>query len=342
MTIAEKILRAKADLDEVYAKGYNDGVAVGGGNSGTVTDLTNTIWLLNNDLSDANDIICNVNFVSNGNTYTRFELYYESEEGVNYLYYHNANISNLAYDGDKFTSDNYRTIIFTDGADVTYTNLINWLNTHGKLAVGGVVGVGLYEASSVDELPSNATEGSIGIVEGNSLVGIWEFNEELTKPIDSDYGYVYCDGECKLYNFPDIPLTKIGIGCGESNYVYISYWYEDELAFDSVYDDGWYECTDGGYMVGHYPHRTINITKDPTDEIFRNWLPNNAKRLSGGKSLYLYQNGEWVPQGELGGSDSTPSLIEQEFTANGEYTPEGADGFSKIIINIPSAEEVIF
>lgn len=149
-----------------------------------------------------------------------------------------------------------------------------------------------YHVSSLDELPTNAVDGSLAVVEDNSLVGVWILNDELTLFEGTDDSVsVFVDFyriEC-----PEIQYTEM---VGSTSYP--SFDYVGGNDDTTYYDDGWWVCSDGG-SPEHYLGKTICVTKDPQDEMFRNWLPLNGKRISGDYTLYSRENGEWVNKGEI-------------------------------------------
>ena len=149
----------------------------------------------------------------------------------------------------------------------------------------------VYHLNDPDLLP-DAVDGSLAVVEDNNLKGVWELNEELTTFDTEEPSSVFVDFYC--LEQPDRQWSSIYCS---NTYPYFEY--SDGEIDLNVYDDGWCICNDIGNLPDHYLGRTICLTKDPTDEIFRNWLPLNGKRLSGSPyTLYSRVNGSWVPEGD--------------------------------------------
>jgi len=115
----------------------------------TITDLTGTIWILNDIINDSSSNF-NITFTSNSRTF--YILNFESwdddvvyfQNGTNSLkylwslsYYVQSAGSwdtPAVYDGDddtwKISTNKYKTIEITGGTDVTNTTLISWLETN--------------------------------------------------------------------------------------------------------------------------------------------------------------------------------------------------------------------
>lgn len=149
-----------------------------------------------------------------------------------------------------------------------------------------------YTVSSVDELPTNAVDGSMAIVENNGLLGTWALqlyyaSDERTEDF---YGTFYFDFYQNLlikgdgfYGFRYDAMAVEDIG-----YPYISFLYEGERLADGIYDDGIAP-----------PMNYIAITKEPTDANARNFINTYLIRIGSGKGIYTHENGEWVYKGEV-------------------------------------------
>lgn len=146
-----------------------------------------------------------------------------------------------------------------------------------------------YTVSSVDELPSDAVDGSTAIVENNGLLGAWAFHIYYA-PEDILYGTFYFDFYQYLLNENDglygnrydaIEVKNIG-------YPYISFLFEGTRIADGIYDDGFTP-----------PHNYISILKEPTDTNAINFINTYLYRIGSGKGLYTRENGEWVYKGEV-------------------------------------------
>ena len=100
--------------------------------SNTVTNLTDTTWILNNDINLSTAFTYNVNFESNGNSYSKLKSTY-SYNGRQYYYILHYD-DTKAYDTiDGWVDTEYQIVSFTGGTDATNTALIDELYTWGKL-----------------------------------------------------------------------------------------------------------------------------------------------------------------------------------------------------------------
>ena len=102
----------------------------------SVTDLTNTTWILNNDLHSATYIgIKNIFFVSNNSNFARIDTDEIESDGI--LVYGFAGSNTEVYNvfSGGWTNQAYRTIKITGGTDVSNTELINWLVTNATQLV---------------------------------------------------------------------------------------------------------------------------------------------------------------------------------------------------------------
>lgn len=111
----------------------------------TISDLTNTTWLLNNSfaLPQNLDISYAINFTSNNNTFKN--IYLDDDYGEdNFMisYYTADNQTIYVYDSfdGGWTNQAYRTIEITGGTDVTNATLISWLEAHATQQGGGSTG----------------------------------------------------------------------------------------------------------------------------------------------------------------------------------------------------------
>ena len=95
------------------------------------SDLTDTTWLLNNDLSGAATIgsqgIIYLNFVSNNTTFNRIDTSEMESDGLLGYWATNSYIEVFNSIGGGWINQAYRTITITGGTDVSNTELINWL-----------------------------------------------------------------------------------------------------------------------------------------------------------------------------------------------------------------------
>ena len=95
----------------------------------SVSNLTNTIWVMNNTLSSGPQvgaISFSVDFTSNETNYTEITLPRSGADSD--LIYDNTTIYNFAR--RTWSSQSYRIIKITGGTDVTNANLISWLEAN--------------------------------------------------------------------------------------------------------------------------------------------------------------------------------------------------------------------
>lgn len=177
---------------------------------------------------------------------------------------------------------------------------ITELAIYKKMFGGGTSGATAYTVSSVDELPSNAVDGSMAIVESDSIVGEWELNETLTsinKPFEEGFEIINSGGFLGYYYFEELEIPYIRpdyfnhfIFIGDATHLeellYASIDKGETVSEISVYN------SDEGY-TSQMASRKIQILKDTDDDVFKQWLPENATRISGGYSLYTHENGQW-------------------------------------------------
>lgn len=153
------------------------------------------------------------------------------------------------------------------------------------IIVNALGGATAFTVSSIDELPTDAVDGSTAIVESDSLVGEWEWNEELNITVDGYYlilNQINWGGSQYLNSMPHCGL----------------YFVDNEIMGllsnpPDSYND-YYEC--GDWFT---PNRRITFYEDENDDEFKSFVKANARRLSGGYSLYTRENGEWVYKCEI-------------------------------------------
>lgn len=149
----------------------------------------------------------------------------------------------------------------------------------------------IYHAASVDELPSDAADGSLAIVDSNSIIGTWKFNEVLN---------------FDALNVSTTTRSSVGLICGDdagllppSDYLAFEafpdgrvdmYLGESAMYLDGGWDDSFETFTFYTDVQG-----LSNLNKDD----FITWLYQNATRIRGGNSLYSRENGEWIYKCEI-------------------------------------------
>lgn len=165
-----------------------------------------------------------------------------------------------------------------------------------------------YHLTSADELPTDAVDGSLAVVEhSDSAIGKWELHGYDDTPLpESNIEMVFtCDGAVYA-------LIEVG---SRQNFYYSR---EVEDLTDPVYSttDGWY---------GNW-YTTIEVFTEPSDE-GKAWLKQVGNKVTNLTTLYSRENGEWVEGMNVGGGsggsgDSTLNIISGTVTSNeaGEIT----------------------
>lgn len=174
-----------------------------------------------------------------------------------------------------------------------------------------------YTVSSVDELPKNAVDGSLAIVEVEGTSEVWVFYDELDN-LGESYTAWY-DEETSNCISPFIigySNYDMGIVIGESNKVwkefsvgtsgpsswgiYVLNAFDDEIgATVSLYTHN--PNGDYGFPHGWEDDKFKTIQVHYADEEAKQWLEAHATSLGKAiiRELYTRQNGEWVYTGEV-------------------------------------------
>ena len=145
-----------------------------------------------------------------------------------------------------------------------------------------------YTVSSVDELPSDAVDGSMAIVETIPIVAI-TFNRNLTDiPQELWNKSIYFDFYCQTKGGNFCRMNEISIWEGDG----FSFYGADGGAIEEVYvvGDGW------------YIHNYIYFVNMPKDNEFLEWVNNNGDYFEPDikwESLYTRKNGKWVYKCEV-------------------------------------------
>ena len=165
-----------------------------------------------------------------------------------------------------------------------------------KKTLGGTSGgATAYHVSSVDELPADAVDGSLAVVENSdSIVGVWKFNDELDfsmleEELSDDGEYV---GVIKFIS------NMIGYKLEFEEMPF----YEDEPVAFSYYNQTLSTYNEDVYASGGWKssaEKEIEILEDPDDNVISTFIKTNCNRLSGGHTLYSRENGKWVSKGEI-------------------------------------------
>ena len=141
MTIAEQLIRAKTDLDNVYNAGYEAGKA-SSSEPTKVTDLTGTVWKFK-DTAPSVGGTYNINFISNGNNYTQMKGNITSGTPTSkQLDYRDSDTllftTVYGFRGKQVWGNyNYRLVEIAGGTDATNSSLIYALYASAELLSKG-------------------------------------------------------------------------------------------------------------------------------------------------------------------------------------------------------------
>lgn len=193
------------------------------------------------------------------------------EEYDNVIVVHEAN-DILGYWGEEgwFTG---RTLTITKEPS---TAVANWIKANGKKQAEPLV----YHLTSVDELPTNAVDGSLAVVEhSDSAIGKWELHGYDDMPVpESNIEMVFtCDGAV---------YALIEVGSHQD------FFYSREV---EDFTDPVFSTTDGWY--GDW-YTTIEVFTEPSDE-GKAWLKQVGNKVTNLTTLYARENGEWVEKGAI-------------------------------------------
>lgn len=151
-----------------------------------------------------------------------------------------------------------------------------------------------YTVTSVDELPSDAVDGSTAIVPSDSIEGTWQPNDVLNITIEGEFFVAN-----RTPNLTDTELEELG----SENSLYSTFaiglcFLEGTIMgrlvdYNSNYVD-YYE--EGNWYRFNKP---ITFLEDTDSAEFREFVKSNCNRLSGGYSLYTRENGQWVYKCEV-------------------------------------------
>lgn len=159
-----------------------------------------------------------------------------------------------------------------------------------KMFGGG--GASAYTAKSRYELPPDATDGSVAILESERANGTWIFHET------PEYDFSYHNGMTGfgVYRVRDNngdELLLVNLTLHETDGGLEIYGFRDGKTRVDIYNPTnllWSKC----------PTREVEILAGCEGEIaFLNALKATATRISGGNALYIYENGKWVYKCEI-------------------------------------------
>lgn len=252
-----------------------------------------------------------------------FENGFEDVKCSGYMLYDNIDEPfNFCFSTIRFYSDAVR-LVNSDGveiciyyidnflyhfrhATITFTELptdetfIAWLNANAtKQTTETETTTALaYTAKSVDELPSDAPDGSMALVYDNdSFIGAWRLNT-LCENIEALEPIAEPDGYYEYY----IDVNTINRDGIVYRYKYMYFSFNDGVAFDGVGvadDDEGLDAT--LFENSLYKSQGVELVVFETmpEEMVANFIRANATKA---KLLYIRQNGEWVYCGNVNAS----------------------------------------
>ena len=97
-----------------------------------ISNLTNTEWLLNNELHSTETLLFEIDFTSNSIQYDHLKIELTGSN-ISVAYIHNFT-GNIVYSTNNgWLNDNYKHIVITSGVDTSSLTFINWLNDNATL-----------------------------------------------------------------------------------------------------------------------------------------------------------------------------------------------------------------
>ena len=208
----------------------------------TVSDLTNTKWCFNDDLSyylAGSTATVQINFVSNGASYTSIYFSNLSEDPAKVGY---GTSSNLVY-VDVWTNQAYRIISITGGTHATDSGLISWLQENA-------VQVPVVDLTDTEWVFNDTIDINSGFTASTS------YSETPIFP----YSLIFTDSNDEQHT---------ALGCASSNGTrWNIFAYQGDIYIRQAYMGGWMEEA----------YRTIEITggTDATNSNLISWLVQNA------------------------------------------------------------------
>ena len=148
----------------------------------------------------------------------------------------------------------------------------------------------VYLLDNPNKLPTDAIDGSLAIVEDSyNLKGKWEWNETIDQASMIDGVHLI---ECRITAGIESRsyFYFMGLMMDSSNGV-VGYLTDLPDNYSDLYDGDWYYT------------REVEFLEDTDSALLRNFVMDNAKRLSSGYALYSRINGEWVYESEVDFTD---------------------------------------
>jgi hypothetical protein len=141
-----------------------------------VTDLTGTTWIISaNPSIPAERILVSLNFKSNSNNYDKIKINDATDNEA--IVYYNGVSSTRVWNYLGWVAEAYRTIEIIDGAGVTNSELIAWLEANASQSGAADVTI-LYNNSTIAEMSASGTE----VLETNGKYMASDITIEYTKP----------------------------------------------------------------------------------------------------------------------------------------------------------------
>lgn len=144
-------------------------------------------------------------------------------------------------------------------------------------------GATAYTVSSVDELPSDAVEGSMAIVSNDDIIGGWLLNERVAIVADIDLYPTFI----VRVGSNNMPIKITNMYTAEEDDDIVLYYYDENDNEYAVYNTELDE-------FATFQYRNIRVIE--ADSESEAWIRANGKKLP---SLYTRENGEWVYKCEI-------------------------------------------
>ena len=308
-TLGEGIIAYGADGERIVGTGI-----IGGG-----TDADDGIvgtWTFNDvvDLpSDADVYYADFKVTDmdgNLHTFDRFKIVHrvDSQNTLNYYYGDGPlQLDDVYEEGYGWWNECLRTIHILNAPPA---EVGAWIRANAKKKQNSTA----YHLTSADELPTDAVDGSLAVVESDSLVGEWEWKDThrqlnmsmLDVPAEQA-AFVHIIGKdaFSAQVFGTMRFQKVEYGGN---------WCID-IDMDGLplyVFDGF----DDAYETFEFYTDVDESTSDISAEAFKEFIKTNCNRLSGGHTLYSRENGVWVNCGEV----DIPEVSEERLEGDGaEY-----------------------
>lgn len=224
-------------------------------------------------------------------------------------------------------------------ANGTYKASSDGADGFSKVIVKVPAGATAYTVSSVDELPSDAVDGSTAIVSNNDIKGNWLLNEQVAIEEGMDLYPTFT-----MHNSQDNSVIKVTniYAIDEGDYLQLYYMDENENEYGSY--------NTGGNFFPVFTFRNIRVIE--ADAESETWIRANGKKMP---SFYIRENGEWVYKEDMtvsGGECSGKHVIEvdelptENIDTNAVYKVgdtlmyDYTDGFTDFIVNYGTVQSM--